>query len=57
MTRSLCLILLAAVLGGCARGPKQPWGWLRVPVNKTAPPDAVILPKAVVSAKTEEGSP
>ncbi len=46
MARILVAIVLAASLGGCARGPKQPWGWVREPVNKSLPADVIVRPDA-----------
>ncbi len=61
--RFLFAALAAASLAACANSPKQPWGWVRVPVNKTVPPGVVLppnakgLPEAVVPPKAKDDTP
>ncbi len=57
MRQVIVVVAIAAVAGGCARGPKQPWGWVREPVNKTVPPDVVVPRQIIDRAKAEEGKP
>jgi len=48
---------LAAGLAGCSSHDlKQPWGWNRVPVNRTVPSD-VTVPPEVLRKSVEKGEP
>lgn len=55
MKRIILATLAAASLAACANTPKQPWGWVRVPVNKTVPPDVIPPKDAAIPAKAKEG--